>query len=217
MKKIPSRLVEWKDVVRWCSAIGEKVAESGFRPDAVVGLARGGWIPARLVSDELGVKQLISLRTQHWGVTASKDGKASLSTTIQEAVDGRRLLIVDDITDTGDSIRLAFEHASSLSPAAVRTATMLHINHSTFRPDYYAEEVDAVKWTWYVFPWNYGEDMATFIANILSDGPRSLKEVSAALKDYNNLSINDRKLLDTMNRFSKLGIVLKKDGHWEKC
>ncbi len=216
MKKIPARLVEWKDIARWCSAIGEKVVESGFRPDAVIGLARGGWIPARLVSDELGVKQLISIRTQHWGVTASKDGKATLATTIQESVEDRKLLIVDDITDTGDSIKLAFEHASSLSPAAVRTATMLHINHSGFVPDYFAEEVDANHWTWYVFPWNYGEDMATFIGNILSEGPRSLKDVSTALKEYNNITIDERKLLSTLIRFSKLGIVFKKGSLWEK-
>ncbi len=216
MKKIPSRLVEWKDVACWCSAIGEKVVESGFRPDAVVGLARGGWVPARIVSDELGVKELISLRTQHWGVTASKDGKATLSTTIQENVEGRRLLIVDDITDTGDSIGLAFRHASSLSPASVKTATMLHINHSSFVPDYFAEEVDGDSWTWYIFPWNYGEDMATFIGSILSDGPKNIKEISGSLKEYNNIVIDDRKLLNTLIRFSKLGVVFKRGTRWEK-
>lgn len=216
MKKVPSKLVEWSDVVNWCSVIGERVVESGFRPDIIVGLARGGWIPARLVSDELGVKQLLSLRTQHWGVTAARDGKARLATTLEESVEGKNLLIVDDITDTGDSIRLAHDHVLSHSPATVKTATMLHISHSTFLPDYFADEVDGKKWTWYVFPWNYGEDMATFVVSILSDGPRSLKELTADLKECNNISIDERRLLNTLIRFSKLGIVVKTGTMWKK-
>ena len=41
-------------------------------------LTRGGWVPARMLADRLGVKRLVSIRLQHWGVTApaEREGRA---------------------------------------------------------------------------------------------------------------------------------------------
>jgi hypoxanthine phosphoribosyltransferase len=215
-KTVPARLVEWKEIIQWCSAVAEKVVNSDFRPDVVVGMARGGWVPSRLICDELVVKQLLSVKTQHWGLTATSDGQAVLSSGISENLQGRRVLIVDDITDTGESIRLAFEHVKSLGPAETKCATMLHINHSKFVPDYYAREVNAAEWIWFVFPWNYNEDMATFITRILSDGPRTLGEISERLRADNSITLPEKQLLTTLVRLSKLGIVSRTGRQWRK-
>ncbi|MCL5252565.1 MAG: phosphoribosyltransferase [Candidatus Thermoplasmatota archaeon] len=215
-KTVPARLVEWKEIVQWCSAIAEKVMDSDFRPDVIVGMARGGWVPSRLVCDELIVKNLISVKTQHWGMTATRDGKAVLSSGISENLQGKRVLIVDDITDTGESIRLAFEHVRSLGPEETKCAAMLHISHSKFVPDYYAEEVNAAKWKWFVFPWNYNEDMATFITGILSDSQKTLSEISELLRAGNSITLSEKQLLTTLLRFSKLGIVSRTGSLWHK-
>lgn len=207
MRSIPAKLVTWDEISDWCSELGSMIVESGYRPDAIIGMARGGWVPARLVCDELVTKNLVSLKTQHWGVTASKDGKARLVGSLQEDIRGKNVVVVDDITDTGDSLKLAYEHAKSMSPASVKTATMLHINHSGFVPDFYAREVVKENWTWFVFPWNYYEDMGAFVREIVAENPLKEREIGSYLRKNHGIILTESKLSKTLERLAHLGIV----------
>lgn len=214
MRSIPAKLVGWDEIADWCSDLGRMIADSGYRPDAVIGMARGGWVPARLVSDELLTKGLMSLKTQHWGVTASKDGTARLVGSLQEDISGKDILVVDDITDTGDSLRLAFEHASSLSPRTVKTATMLHISHSNFVPDFYAKEVVKENWTWFIFPWNYYEDIGAFIREIIAENPMKEREIASFLRKNHGILVTEGRLSMTLARLSLLGRVRRVGDEW---
>lgn len=214
MRSIPAKLVTWDEIAEWCSSLGDMIVGSGYRPDAVIGLARGGWVPSRLICDELVSKNLISLKTQHWGVTASKDGTARLVGGIQEDIAGKDVLIIDDITDTGDSLRLAHEHAASMSAGTVRTATMLHITHSKFVPDYFAKEVVKENWTWFVFPWNYYEDMSTFIREILAERPLREREIGSLLRKNHGILMSEGRLSRTLARLELLGLIRKNEDAW---
>lgn len=116
------------------------------------------------MADHLGVKRLVSLRAQHWGVTATPDGKASVSEGLSGPVKGQRVLIMDDITDTGESLALALEEVKRGEPRHADTAAFLHITHSKFVPTFFAEEVPKERWVWVVFPWNYWEDVRSLVA-----------------------------------------------------
>lgn len=155
------RRTTWSDADRWADAIADRVQASGELPETLVALTRGGWVPARLLADRLKRKRLVSLRAQHWGVTATPSGQAEITEGLSGSVEGQRVLIVDDITDTGQSLELALEHVRAAGALAVETATCLHITHSKFRPTYFAEAIERDDWVWVVFPWNYWEDLAT--------------------------------------------------------
>ncbi|MGA7922505.1 MAG: phosphoribosyltransferase [Thermoplasmata archaeon] len=155
------RLATWADVEGWIDRLAEQVEGARHRPESIVALTRGGWAPARLLTDRLGVKKLIALRTQHWGVTATPSGRAELTEGISGTVRDESVLIVDDITDTGESLELALQHITAHSPAQVESATCLHITDSKFVPTYYAETIDREQWVWVVFPWTYWEDLRT--------------------------------------------------------
>jgi len=43
--------VSFEELVALCKALAEKVKKSKFRPDIIIGISRGGWIPARFLSD----------------------------------------------------------------------------------------------------------------------------------------------------------------------
>ncbi len=137
------RRASWPEVERWADGVASKVRAAGPAPETLVGLTRGGWVPARLIGDRLGVHRLVSLRVQHWGVTASRDGEARLTEGLSGPVEGASVLVVDDITDTGESLRLARAHVEAAGPRSVRTAAFVHIAHSTFVPEYFAEEIPA--------------------------------------------------------------------------
>jgi len=165
------RRATWPDVERWADAVTERVRSAGAAPEAIVGLTRGGWVPARLLGDRLGIHRLLSLRVQHWGVTAARDGQARLTEGLSGTIAGEAVLVVDDITDTGESLWLAREHVLAAKPRSVETAAFVHIAHSKFVPTYYGEEIPRDAWVWVVFPWNYWEDLAALAARAEAVAP----------------------------------------------
>jgi hypothetical protein len=178
MKRTPCKVVTWGEIEQWCEDITSQLSKHRS-PDVVIGLTRGGWVPARLVCDRLGIKDLFAVKTEHWGITASRDGEARLAQKLPVSVEGKSVLIVDDITDTGKSLALAFNHLMELRPSQVKSATLLHITHSSFVPDYYSVEVPASKWTWFIFPWNRREDIRTLAAQAAeeSDDPAEVRRM----------------------------------------
>ena len=155
------RQVSWSDVEQWSDRLEAAVRRAGTVPEVIIGLTRGGWVPSRMLADRLGVKRLLALRAQHWGVTATPSGEAQLSERISVALEEETVLLVDDITDTGESLSLAQEHVRTLRPRRLETATYLHIQEAKLRPTYVAEEISRESWVWFVFPWNYWEDLRT--------------------------------------------------------
>lgn len=172
------RRVGWPEIERWADALAARIRAADRVPTTLVGLTRGGWVPARLLSDRLGVRRIVSLRAQHWGVTATRDGQAVLSEGLSGPVDHDSVLLVDDITDTGESLELAVEHVANAHPSRLETAALLHIGHSKFVPTYYAEEIPRDEWVWIVFPWNYWEDLAALAARAreLTPGVEAIRE-----------------------------------------
>ncbi|HKJ96220.1 MAG TPA: phosphoribosyltransferase, partial [Thermoplasmataceae archaeon] len=161
-----AKIVSWTDIENWCDRIRHKVMED-YVPDTIIGIARGGLVPARILSDRMWIKDLLSVKTEHWGITATKDGEATLKDSLNGTLEGKRVLVVDDITDTGESLRIASEHVKSLKPESLKTATMLHITRSGFLPDYYAEAIEEKAWTWFIFPWNIYEDLDNLVGRSL--------------------------------------------------
>jgi len=162
-----ANLVSWNDIEEWCKKLRDKIIDS-YKPDIIVALSRGGLVPGRILSDMLWIKDIVALKTEHWGVTATRDGKATLKDPGSLNLSGKNVLIVDDITDTGQSMKLAYDFVSKQKPESLKTAVMLHINRSSFKPDYYASEIDQKDWTWFIFPWNVYEDMGNLVLKVLA-------------------------------------------------
>ena len=76
-QRVPSRVVSWEEIERWAEIIVEKIGD--FKFDCVISVIRGGLVPARIVSDYLSIKDIFTLKTEHWGITATKSGQAVLN------------------------------------------------------------------------------------------------------------------------------------------
>lgn len=187
-------LVSWKDIDRWADTLAQEVLSGSGAPETIVGLTRGGWVPSRLLADRLEVKHLAALRAQHWGVTATPNGNAEITEGLTTSVKGRKVLVVDDITDTGESLDLAMEHVRTKEPLTLESATLLHISHSTYVPTYYAEDVPKEKWAWFVFPWNYWEDIRTLVAKARPDG-KTPSGVRQLLRDRCRIEVPEEDVL----------------------
>ncbi|MFH1178765.1 MAG: phosphoribosyltransferase [Candidatus Bathyarchaeota archaeon] len=179
-------IMSWALFDKLAKNVAVKIKESGFNPDFMVGLARGGWVLSRVLCDYLGVKDLVSLKVEHWGVTATPDGRAKIKYPFDIDLTGRNVLVVDDITDTGESMIIAEEYVQSMNPASIKTAALRHIEGSKFTPDYYG---DVISWRWVVFPWNYVEDMCNIVPKV-SEGAGSLAEIKKRLKSRHKIDLS---------------------------
>lgn len=170
---------DWKDIHELCRKLAKSVKSSGFRVDAIVAIARGGWVPARILADLLDVKELYSVKTEHWGIVATITGKATITHPLTANVENKNVLIVDDVADTGETIKLVKEHVSSLGAKEVRTAVIDYKKTSFFVPDYFATEME--DWKWIVYPWSLREDLRGLVAK---KGAKSFEEAVKALKEF---------------------------------
>ena len=184
--KFECEVMDWDGFQSLAEETARKIVESGYEPDFMVGLARGGWVLSRVLCDYVGIKDLMSLKVEHWGVTATPDGKARIKYPFDVDLTGRRVIVVDDITDTGQSLTVATEYVKTLNPLEVRTASLQHITGSKFTPDYYGDEIS---WRWVIFPWNYVEDMCNIIQKIEERGV-PISEIKDRLKSDHKIEVD---------------------------
>ncbi|HEX9708558.1 MAG TPA: phosphoribosyltransferase, partial [Candidatus Thermoplasmatota archaeon] len=166
--------------------------------------------------DHLVVKNLFTVKTEHWGLTATPDGKARLAQALNTDIKGRSVLIVDDITDTGQSLILAREHVESLGPGELRSATLLHITHSLITPDYYAKEVDKGQWTWFIFPWNVREDLRNIVPQAL-DEPADLEGLRKVLAERYQIRPEEHMVKETVDRLLGAGKVVRRGKRFQRA
>jgi hypoxanthine phosphoribosyltransferase len=198
--KIKVKVVTWDEVVEWSTKLAEIIKEDKFQPDVIIAIARGGLVPARILADVLGVMDVLAIKVEHWVETASHVPEAKIKYPYKVDLSGKKVLIVDDITDTGDSVLLAKNYVqNSFNPAEVRTATMQHIEPtSKAKPDYVAYLVK--EWAWFMYPWNYWEDEINLVKKIISES--GLEDLEKKFEESYGIKppIPLPKILDEMKR-----------------
>lgn len=157
-----AELVAWDEVYAYARTVAHAVLDDGFRPDAIVAIARGGYVPARILCDLLDIYQLHSIRIVHYRAGAHKQPEARLTDPLAVDMRGKRVLVVDDVSDTGDTLAVARGHLTEAGAADTRVAVLLHKEVSKVIPEYYAEKL--LEWRWMIFPWAVIEDVGGFLA-----------------------------------------------------
>lgn len=166
---VPCRYVSWNAFHRLARDLALAVRRSRFEPEVIVAIARGGCPPARVLSDFLGQPNVMTVKIEHYR-QLHKQERAVVRYPLPETVRGLRVLVVDDVNDSGESLRVALEHVRSLGePAAMRTAVLHHKAVSALAPDYAARRMKA--WRWVIYPWALIEDLTSLIGR-MADRPR---------------------------------------------
>ena len=172
-------LVTWDGFRKLARDLALQVRESGYSPDLVIAIARGGYMPARLISDYLDIPDLASLRVIHYRGT-EQEPQARVQYSLSAKPDGRRVLLVDDVSDSGETFEVAIRHILSKGePAELRTAALDHKIVSRIQPDYYARAIK--EWHWIIYPWAVIEDTSSFI-NFFSNPSLSVEELAERIE-----------------------------------
>lgn len=162
--KFPCELLTWGHIHRLSRRLALLVKESGYRPDLLVAIGRGGYVPARLLSDYLCQDNLADMRIVHYKQGAEKKETAEIRYPLNADPKDLKVLVVDDVSDTGDTLGLAVDHVLGFGPREVQTAVLHHKEVSSFVPDYFAARV--VRWRWIIYPWAVVEDLSGFISRM---------------------------------------------------
>jgi hypoxanthine phosphoribosyltransferase len=139
----------WDDIYGMLLDLADRIKESGFRPELIVGVSRGGWVPGRILSDLLANTHTANVKIEFYVGIGKTARRPIVTQPISEDISQKRVLVVDDVADTGESLLVALEHIRELGAGEVKTVTVYHKPHSKFKPDYFSETTS----NWIIFPW----------------------------------------------------------------
>lgn len=146
------KVASWNKIYKMLLNLYGKICSSEFKPDFIVGVMRGGLIPARILSDLLENPNLTTIRTECYSSFNVKK-EPMLTRPLLETVNEKTILIIDDIADTGRSLTLIVKHIMHQNASEIKTATLFYKPWSIIKPNYFEEETRQ----WVVFPWDIKE------------------------------------------------------------
>ena len=149
----------WNQIYTMLLNMAEKIRRDGFKPDVIIGVSRGGWPPARVLSDLLDNPNLANVRAEFYLGVAETKGEPTLTQPVSVNVKGKKVLVVDEVADTGKSLKLVKEHLTERGASEIKIATVYYKPWSIVKPDYYERETSL----WIVFPWEVKETVKKII------------------------------------------------------
>jgi len=221
MARVPVKLVEWSDIVEWSRGLAKLIINSGYKPTIIIAVARGGYVPARLLADFLGVENMISIQSQHWTEAAKAAEKAILKFPFKVDLKGHRALLVDDIIDTGETVLLAKQYIEKeWKPDELKVAALQWISPiARFKPDYYFLEVK--EWVWFQYPWTRLEDTTQFINRMMQEVAKekgirefTYEDIKALFREWYGIEVEDFYYREALNMLLEKGVLVKRDNKY---
>ena len=153
MSATPSDLevLSWSDYGTASVELARQVAADGYRPDLILGIARGGLFLAGSLGYSLAVKNLFVMNVEYYtGIDERLDVPVVLPPYL-DLVDlgDSKMLVVDDVADTGNTLKLVDEFCQG-KVGEVRTAVLYQKPNSVVVGDYIWKRTDQ----WIDFPWS---------------------------------------------------------------
>jgi hypoxanthine phosphoribosyltransferase len=222
-ENIKCTVTNWNYIYDLCRDLSVSVVESGYEPNVIVALARGGWFAGRMVCDFLGISDLISLKVEHYVGTARLADECRVRYPIvEDMVKDKQVLIVDDIADTGKSLQHSSAYVREFKPTDCKTGVLQLLFTSKMTPDYYAEFLE--DWTWVIYPWNFIEDMIDLIVKLMTKERKAMwneKSIKAGLNhlfsiDPIHLDIaQPGRLPEILKEMQRRGLLEWDEGGWK--
>ena len=127
------------------------IEADSWTPDVLVGIGRGGLVPAAYLSHRTGI-QMLSVDHSSGEVGFADELLDKLAAKIRA---GLNILIVDDINDSGGTIQYLRNAIDQVAdPEGLRVAVLIHNIRSRAKAEYHGSEIDRdLDKRWYVFPW----------------------------------------------------------------
>ncbi len=178
--------------------LADLIEASGFKPDIIVGVARGGWIVARLLSDFLDNPNVVNVKVEFYRGVAETMEEPKISQPLSASVKGCKVLIADDVADTGKSLEVVKRHVEEKGASEVKIATVYYKPWSIIKPDFYVDETTC----WVIFPHEVKETMTKLLTRWLSEGISVEEAKEKLLKSGIKLEVLEALLPKVLSKLS---------------
>ena len=134
--------------------LSEQIVESGWFPDLIVGVARGGLIPAGAIGYAIGVKAMGAINVEFYtDIGQTLDEPVILSPQLDtDSLKGKKVLVVDDVADSGKTLDLVVNLLKETADD-VRSAVIYTKPKTIFEPDFSWKKTDQwINFAWSVLP-----------------------------------------------------------------
>ena len=165
-EKLDFEVPSWNQTYILLLELAETIRKSKYQPDVILGVSRGGWIPARIISDLLENPKLANVATEYYVDVAETKQEPSLTQPVSLPVDNKRVLVIDDVADTGESLKLVTNHLNQEGASEIRIATIYYKPWSVTVPHYYEKETCH----WVIFPWELKESTIKIVEKFRAEG-----------------------------------------------
>ena len=146
---------KWQELEDLTFFLSQKIIKSKIKIDRLVTLAKGGWPMSRSLIDFLGIKEIASIGIKFYRGIGEKLKKPLIYQNIPVSIYREKVLLFDDVADTGYSLEFARRYLHDNGADKVYTATLFYKPSSKIKPDFYAFETSS----WIIFPYEKKESI----------------------------------------------------------
>jgi uncharacterized protein len=139
--------LSWEMFGELCRALSMRVGQ-GYEPDMVVGIARAGVIPAAILASILRI-DFYSMKISRWERGERVRDRPAIMSAAPPQARGRRVILVDEVSTSGETFRLGLAALRDVGPDEIRTASVF-VRPRGYVPDFSALETDSTV----IFPWD---------------------------------------------------------------
>lgn len=143
--------LSWSRYHELVQKLAASILEDPMIFDSIVAVSRGGLTLGHLLSDLLR-KPIATIAIQSY-TDIQERGEVVITEKLQTPIRGKRILLVDDVADSGTTLSRAVSYLRRLGPKDITTVTLFFKPHSVVRPDYFAQVTRA----WIIFPYETTE------------------------------------------------------------
>jgi len=163
----------WDEMGEVSRELASRINCLGGKFDSVVTLANGGFTWTKDIADRIGTLDILPMRLKSYiGINSSEEIK--LIYNLPLSVEGKRVLVIDDVADSGKTLLFAEEHIKRAGAREVKSATLCFKPRSIINPDFCGFITDA----WVIFPHEHREFIEISCKKWTSEGI-SKKEMRA--------------------------------------
>ena len=126
-----------------------------FQPESIVGIARGGLTLSHAIAEGLDLREVQTLRTELYDDSCKRDELTLFGSC--DFVNKRRVLVVDDIADSGETLEVIMKHLEKNFPAIeFQSATLFYKSTSVYEPHFWINE--AHNWIEFFWEKDFGQE-----------------------------------------------------------
>lgn len=167
--------VSWQTYQTYCQHLAATLLTHDPSIEEIVAISRGGLTLGHLLSD--------FLRIPIWTITIQsytdikEQGEINITGKLQTSIEGKHVLLVDDVSDSGKTLKRAVNYLKDAGAKNITTMTLFYKPHSVFRPDYFAKQTSK----WIIFPHENTETILLLTKSMMKE-----KKSKAEIQEFLN-------------------------------